>query len=120
MTQTIKRTTIEIDVTHKAVGRVAAQVAKILQGKNKASYEPRLDLGDWVLIKNMGKIKFTGRKLEQKDYKRHSLYPGGLKVTPMKKVFNENPAEVMRHAVSGMLPKNRRRNELMKRLTIEV
>ena len=120
MKKIIIRNLIEIDAAGKAVGRVAAQIAKILQGKNKAAYVPNLDEGDKILLKNASKVLFTGRKLEQKDYKHHSMYPGGLKVRSMKKVFDKNPAEVMRHAVYGMLPKNRRRDEFMKRLTIEV
>jgi large subunit ribosomal protein L13 len=93
---------------------------RILCGKHKADYNPRLDGGDMVSIINIGKIKFTGRKLVQKDFRHHSMYPGGLKRVPMKKVYTERPGDVIRHAVNGMLPKNRRRNTLMKRLTTHV
>lgn len=120
MPKSINRTTKEIDAAGKAIGRIATQVAKTLQGKDKAAYSPNLDEGDNVVIKNVSKVLFTGRKLEQKDYLRHSMYPGGLKVTSMKKIFSENPKKIMRDAIYGMLPKNRRRDEFMKRLTIEV
>ena len=108
----------EIDATGMAPGRLAAQVAKMLMGKHKASYEPRIDGGDKVVVRNASKMVFTGRKLAQKDYLHHSMYPGGLKRKPVAKVFSEDPTEVVRHAVNGMLPKNRRRTTLLKRLTV--
>lgn len=114
------RKTIEIDATGKAVGRIATQVAMILRGKNKATFSPHLDEGDAVKVVNAGKVAFTGRKLVQKDYLRHSMHPGGLKRTSMKKVLEENPAKVLEHAVYGMLPKNKHRDAMMQRLTIEV
>lgn len=113
------RETIELDATGIALGRLATKIAMVLQGKHKAQYIPHLDTGDKVVVINGGLIKLTGRKLEQKDYKHHTMFPGGLKTTPMKKVFLENPAKVLEHAVYGMLPKNRTRDELMKRLTIK-
>ena len=111
--------TIEINAEGKAVGRVASEVAKMLQGKTDANFVPHLDPATKVVIKNAGKVIFTGRKLEQKDFKHHTMYPGGLKVKSMKKVFIEDPTLVMRKAVNGMLPKNRRREELLQRLIIE-
>jgi large subunit ribosomal protein L13 len=113
-----QRMTKEIDASGKAPGRLAAEVARVLMGKHKASYEPRIDGGDCVVVKNASKMVFTGRKLAQKDYRHHSMYPGGLKRKSVAKVFALDPAEVVRHAVNGMLPKNRRRTTLMKRLTI--
>ncbi|MCF6276448.1 MAG: 50S ribosomal protein L13 [Candidatus Magasanikbacteria bacterium] len=110
----------EIDATDRAVGRVATEVAMILRGKNKASFAPHTDCGDFVTVLNSGKVKFTGRKLVQKDYYHHTMHPGGLKRTPMKKVFDKDPTEVMKRAVYGMLPKNKLRNNMMKRLTIKV
>ncbi len=115
-----QRNTIEIDATGKAVGRISTQIAMTLMGKHKATFEPHLDTGDKVLVKNVSKVIFTGRKFVQKDYRHHTMHPGGLKVVSMAKVFEKDPAEVMRHAVYGMLPKNRHRDDLMKRLTIEV
>lgn len=110
--------TFEIDATGQAVGRVATQVAKMLLGKTDPTYTPNLDPNTQVTIKNASKVKFTGRKLEQKDYKHHTLHPGGLKTVAMKTVFRKDPTEVMRKAVYGMMTKNRRRDELMQRLTI--
>lgn len=115
----IERTMHEIDATGRAVGRIATEVAMILRGKNKPTFAPHIDAGDFVTVVNAGQVKFTGRKLAQKDYYHHTHYPGGLKRTPMKKVFDEDPGEVLRRAVFGMLPKNKLRNEMMKRLTIK-
>lgn len=110
---------IEIDATGQAVGRVATQVAMLLQGKNKATYTPRIDDGEAVLVKNASKVYFSGDKLVQKSYYHHTQYPGGLRRKAMKHVFDEDPADVIRRAVIKMLPKNSFRNERMKRLTIE-
>jgi len=119
MTQ-INRQRIEIDAEGAAVGRLATQIAMILMGKNKPTYTPHVDGGDFVNVANIKKVTFSGRKLVQKDYYHHTLYPGGLKRTPMKHVFERNPAEVLRRAVYGMLPKNKLREEMIKRLTIKV
>jgi len=115
----ITRERQEIDATGQAVGRIATQVAMMLRGKNKPSFEPHIDGGDFVTVKNVSKVKFTGNKLVQKDYYHHTMYPGGIRRTPMKKVFDKDPTEVLRRAVYGMLPKNKLRNEMMKRLTLK-
>jgi large subunit ribosomal protein L13 len=112
------RETIEVDASDKAVGRVATEVATILMGKHKPSFERHIDLGDAVVINNASKVKFTGKKLVQKDYMHHTNHPGGLKTVSMKKVFESNPADVMKRAIIKMLPKNKLRVEMMKRLTI--
>ena len=109
-----------IDAAGKSPGRIATQIAMLLRGKNKPTFAPHIDAGDFVTVINAEQLKFTGKKLVQKDYFHHSQYPGGLKRTPMKKVFDESPGEVVRRAVYGMLPKNRLRNEMMKRLTVNV
>ncbi len=111
--------TIEINAEGRAVGRVASEVAKALQGKAEAGYTPHLDPAIKVVVLNAGKVIFTGRKLAQKDFRHHTMHPGGLKVKSMKSVFVKDPTEVMRHAVAGMLPKNRRRDEFMKRLSVK-
>lgn len=120
MTNEITRNKIEIDATGVAAGRVATQVAMALRGKNKPNFVPHIDSGDFVTVINAGQIKFTGRKLVQKDYYHHSMYPGGLKTVSLKKVFAKDPTEVIRKAVYGMLPKNKLREGMMKRLTIKV
>ncbi len=119
MTKEIKRNKIEIDATDRAPGRVATEAAMALRGKNSPEFTPNIDGGDRVTIINASKLKFTGKKLVQKDYFHHTMHPGGLRRTPMKKVFEKDPTEVLRHAIVGMLPKNRLRNEMMKRLTIK-
>ncbi|MBT3539066.1 50S ribosomal protein L13 [Candidatus Parcubacteria bacterium] len=115
-----KRETIEVDATDRAVGRVATEAATILIGKHKPTYERHIDRGDIVVVNNAGQVKFTGKKLVQKDYYRHTQYPGGLKTTSMKKAFENDPTDVMRRAIYSMLPKNKMRNEMLKRLTINV
>jgi large subunit ribosomal protein L13 len=119
MTQEIKREKHEIDATDQAPGRIATQIAVLLMGKNKPGYTPHIDAGDFVTVINASKMKFTGRKLEQKDYLHHTMYPGGLKRTPMKKIFEKDPGEVVRRTLIKMLPKNRLRNDRMKRLEVK-
>ncbi|PIT86569.1 MAG: 50S ribosomal protein L13 [Candidatus Magasanikbacteria bacterium CG10_big_fil_rev_8_21_14_0_10_43_6] len=119
MAQAIQRNTIEIDATGQAVGRLATEIAMILRGKTKATFAPHIDGGDFVKVINAGQVKFTGKKLVQKDYFHHTMYPGGIRRTPMKKVFDKNPGEVLKRAVYGMLPKNTLREDMIKRLTIE-
>jgi large subunit ribosomal protein L13 len=114
-----KRETIKIDATGKAVGRLASQIATILRGKHKPTFVPRIEDGDAVVVLNAGKVKFTGRKLEQKDYYHHSMHPGGIKRIPMKGLFEKNPNEVIRKAVLRMLPDNRQKTNLMLRLSFK-
>jgi len=115
----IERKTHQIDATGKPLGRLATQVATILRGKNKASFTPHIDGGDYVEILNCSKIKFTGKKLEQKEYIWHTNYPGGLRRKKMADVFSAQPGKVLREAVMGMLPKNKLRDLMIKRLKIK-
>ncbi len=108
-----------IDATDRVLGRLAGQIAVLLRGKHKPNFVPYKDTGDFVIVKNVDKVKFTGKKLEKKKYYRHSGYPGGLKATPLKKVFQSRPQEVLRKAVLGMLPKNKLRAGLIKKLKFE-
>lgn len=110
------RKTIEIDATGQAPGRLATKIATLLMGKHKVKYTPHLDLGDKVVITNYDKIVFTGKKMEQKMYRHHSNYPGGLKETVAKTIVNEKPQEAIRLAVAKMLPKNKLRDQRMNRL----
>ena len=119
MAKEIQRKNHEINADGRAVGRIASEVAMLLRGKNKADFAPHIDGGDFVTVVNAGKMKFTGKKLVQKDYYHHTMYPGGIKRTPLKKVFESDPTEVVKKAVYGMLPKNKLREEMMKRLTIK-
>lgn len=115
----LKRETHTIDATDKVLGRLASQIAVLLRGKQKPDYVPYLDMGDLVVVKNIQKIKFTGKKLEQKKYFRHSEWLGNKTFTPLKKVFEEKPILVLQRAVLGMLPKNKLRDRMIKRLKIK-
>ena len=118
MAHQITRDIHTIDAEGKAPGRLATEIAQLLIGKHKPDYMPNLDMGDHVQVTNAAKMTFTGKKLDHKTYYRHSGYAGGLKETPMQKVWEKNPAEVLERAVSRMLPKNKLRNERMKRLNV--
>ena len=114
----IEREIHKIDATGQAIGRIATQVATLLRGKDKATYQPNIDAGAVVQVGNIAKAVFTGKKLEQRNYYRHSGYPGGLKTIKMRDVQAENPGEVLRRAVKQMLPANRLREGMLKRLII--
>ncbi len=115
----IKHEKHEVDASGEVLGRLAARIATRLTGKNKPYFVRHLDCGDFVTVSNAAKIRVTGQKLSQKVYTRFSGYPGGLKKTPMKKMMAEKPTEVIRHAVAGMLPKNKLQSVWLKRLTIK-
>ena len=112
----MKRQTHTIDATDKVLGRLATEIAVLLRGKHKPTFQPNQDMGDFVIIKNVGKVKITGKKMENKKYYHHTGYMGGLKTVPMKKIFEKSPAEVLRRTVFGMLPTNKLRAEQIKRL----
>ncbi|MFH1656332.1 MAG: 50S ribosomal protein L13 [Candidatus Nealsonbacteria bacterium] len=105
-----------IDAEGRVLGRLATEIAVLLRGKNKSDFAPYKDIGDIVIIKNVDKIKFTGKKDEQKIYYRHSGYLGSLKKTPLKKLFEKDSKEVLKKAVFGMLPSNKLRAKQIKRL----
>ncbi|MBN1585746.1 50S ribosomal protein L13 [Candidatus Uhrbacteria bacterium] len=107
-----------IDGADRPIGRLASEVASILQGKSKPTYEPNVDHGDFVEIRNSARMKVTGNKLEGKFYYRYSGYPGGMRKTALKDVIAKDPGEALRRAVRSMLPENRLRQGRMKRLII--
>ena len=107
-----------IDAEGKVLGRVAAQIANLLQGKNKVSYSMHQDVGDSVKVENVDKLRVTGGKLAQKEYLHYSQYPGGLKRSELAVELEKNPARVLRRAVARMLPRNSQRLPRMHRLTI--
>jgi large subunit ribosomal protein L13 len=116
----INRKIITVDAENKTLGRLAVEVAVLLRGKNKPEFVPYKDMGDTVLIKNIGKMKFTGNKLEQKNYFRFTGYLGNLKKATLQEVLNKKgPKEVLRLAVMGMLTKNKLRPMQIKRLRFE-
>ena len=107
-----------IDATDQVLGRVATKAATILSGKHRPHYAPFLVSGDHVIIVNADKIKLTGEKLDKKVYRWHTLYPGGLREVAARKVFETKPDRLIREAVLGMLPKNKLRKRMVKRLKI--
>ncbi len=111
----IDRKIHKIDAKGQAVGRLASQIALILRGKNKVEYLPHLDMGDIVSVDNIDKLEYSGKKMEQKVYHNYSGYPGGLKTKKMKDL---PPAEILKKAVKEMLPKNKQRINMLKRLLI--
>ena len=115
----MKHITHTIDAKGKVLGRLAVEIATLLRGKNKTDFMPNKDNGDFVVIKNADKVKFTGKKFDQKIYYHHTGYLGNLKEIPLKKVFEKNPGEVLKKAVFGMLPKNKLRAEQIKRLKFD-
>ena len=105
-----------MDAENQILGRLAVKIAGLLMGKNKPSFIPNKDEGDFVVVKNAGKVKFTGKKAEQKKYFRHSLYMGGQTITTLGELLKKKPNEALKLAVMGMLPKNRLRAQRIKRL----
>ena len=94
----------EIDANNAVVGRLATIISKIIRGKNKATYSPHMDDGDFVVVKNIDKIRFTGKKFQNKKYFRHTGYPGGIKETTPEKMYEKKPEEALKLAVKRMLP----------------
>jgi len=108
-----------IDAEGRILGKLAVEVSLLLRGKDKPGYAPHKDMGDVVIIKNVEKMKFTGKKLAQKIYYKHSGYLGSLKETVLEDLLRKKPNEVLRKAVVGMLPKNKLSNQLINRLKFE-
>ena len=115
---TIERKKHEIDATGQVLGRLATKIALILRGKNKVTYQPHIDAGDFVIISHVKHIKLTGNKITQKKYHHYSGYPGGLKTKKLSELIEQDPGEALRRAVYQMLPATKLRNDMMKRLTI--
>jgi len=116
----IKRDWYVVDAEGKTLGRLASEVARILRGKHKPIFTPHLDTGDYVIIINAEKIKVTGNKLNQKLYRRHSGYVGGLKETTLKDMLIKKPSHVLYAAVKGMLPKNVLGRRMLRKLRVVV
>ena len=114
----IERKWYVVDAEGQTLGRLASRIAVILRGKHKPIYTPSMDVGDFVIVINAGKIGVTGRKLEQKKYYRHSLYPGGLTETSLQRMLQTHPTRVIEFAVRGMLPKNRLGRAMIKKLKV--
>ncbi len=114
----IKRNWHLVDAKDQILGRISVEIVAKLSGKNKVNYVPYLDMGDYVVVINASKVKVTGKKAEQKEYVRHSGYPGGKKVENFSHLLKRKPDQVIRHAVKGMLPKNKLADRMLKKLFI--
>ncbi|MBT3690213.1 50S ribosomal protein L13 [bacterium] len=119
MNNEITREKHQLDATDKIGGRLATEVAILLMGKHKVIFERHLDQGDFVEILNITKLKFSGNKLKQKSIYHHTGYPGGIKEIKLGKKFESKPEEVFKKMVYNMLPKNKLRKEIIKRLTFK-
>lgn len=114
----IKREKHVIDAKGKILGRLAGEVAKLLMGKNKPSFVPYLDMGDFVVVTNASLVSITGKKSKDKVYHSHSGYPGGLKSETFDKMIIRKPEYIVQHAVKGMLPHNRLGHAIIKKLKV--
>jgi large subunit ribosomal protein L13 len=114
----INRAWYIVDAKDKVLGRMASKIAAVLIGKEKVIYAPHHDVGDEVIVINASKVKVTGKKMSDKIYKRYSAYPGGLKQENMETKMKKDPEYVIRHAVKGMLPKNKLGAKLLKKLKV--
>ena len=115
---TIERKWYVIDATGHTLGRLSSEIAKILRGKNKPTYTPHIDTGDYVIVVNADKIKVTGKKLDQKIYYNHSDYVGGMKETTLRELNAKKPGEAIKLAVKGMLPKGPLGREMITKLHV--
>ena len=116
--QDVERKWYVVDAEGQTLGRLATQIAVVLRGKNKPTFTPHVDTGDYVIVVNADKIVLTGKKLDQKNYYRHSGYVGGLKTTVARKMIEKNPEFMVYEAVRGMLPKNTLGRHMIKKLHI--
>ena len=115
---TIERKWYVVDATDKTLGRLSSQIASVLRGKNKPTYTPSVDTGDYVIVINADKIKVTGKKMDQKMYYRHSDYVGGMKEATLKEMMAKKPEDVIKLAVKGMLPKGPLGRQMLKKLHV--
>ena len=116
--QNVERKWYVVDAEGQTVGRLAAEVAKVLRGKHKPTFTPHVDTGDFVIVINAEKAVFTGKKLINKTYFRHSGYNGGTTFTPAGQMMEKFPERVIEHAVRGMLPKNRFGEQMYRKLNV--
>ncbi|MGH3108292.1 MAG: 50S ribosomal protein L13 [Rubrobacter sp.] len=114
----VERKWYVVDAEGKHLGRLATEIVRVLRGKNKPQYTPHVDVGDFVVVVNADRVAVTGRKAEQRVYRRHSGYPGGMKETSYEQMLGRKPTEVLRKAVYGMMPKTRLARKQFKKLKI--
>ena len=115
---TVERKWYVVDAEGKTLGRLASEVANVLRGKNKPTYTPHIDTGDYVIVVNAEKIQVTGKKLDQKIYYHHSEYVGGMKEATLREMMQKKPEFVITHAVKGMLPKGPLGRQMLKILHV--
>ncbi len=116
--KSIKRDWIEVDAKGKILGRLAGEISDKLRGKSKVNFVPYLDMGDFVVVTNASLIKVTGKKAKDKKYYTHSGYPGGLKTKSFDEVLKGRPEDIIKHAVRGMLPNNKLKKLMIKKLYV--
>ena len=116
--ETVEQKWFVVDAEGKTVGRLCTQIAHILRGKHKPSYTPHVDCGDYIIVLNAEKVKFTGNKMNAKEYQTYSGYPGGQKIATAKEVLQKHPERIVEMAVKGMLPKNRLGRAMYKKLFV--
>ncbi|MBB3114318.1 large subunit ribosomal protein L13 [Paenibacillus phyllosphaerae] len=114
----VERKWYVIDAEGKTLGRLASEAASLIRGKHKPQFTPHVDTGDFVVIINAEKIVLTGKKMQNKMYYRHSMYPGGLKVTSAADMIKKTPERVLEYAIHGMLPKNRLGDKMKLKLKV--
>ena len=114
----VTRNWVVFDASDRVLGRFATKIADKLRGKDKPTFTPHVDGGDFVVVINAEKVKVTGKKSDQKKYYKHSLYPGGLKEKSYQEVLNSNPERIIENAVKGMLPKNKLGKSMFKKLKV--
>ncbi len=117
-TSEVNRKWYVVDAADKPVGRLAVDIAKVLMGKNKPTYTPHVDTGDFVVVINAEKVLLTGKKLEDKIYRRHSGYPGNMKEIKAKDMISNHPERLIELTVKGMMPKNVLGRHMMKKLKV--
>lgn len=117
-TASVERKWYVVDAADQTLGRLASEIAKVLRGKNKPTYTPHIDTGDYVIVVNADKIKVSGKKLDQKIYYHHSDYVGGMKETTLKEMLAKHPDRVIELAVKGMLPKGPLGRQMYKKLFV--
>lgn len=115
---TVERKWYVVDAEGKTLGRLASEVANVLRGKNKPTYTPHIDTGDYVIVVNAEKIQVTGKKLDQKIYYHHSEYVGGMKEATLREMMQKKPEFIITHAVKGMLPKGPLGRQMLKKLHV--
>ena len=115
---TVQRNWYVVDGTNQTVGRMCARIAAVLRGKNKAYYTPHVDCGDYIILINADKVRFTGNKMDEKEYITFSGYPGGQKIEIAKDLLKRRPEALLERAVRGMLPKNRLGRKMIKKLFV--